>query len=142
MYSISEIRSQFENCLAEGCPLLVTDCDTKQLAKDKRFRDAIQSCKQFINGKLKFKITVEDHKVECNPRFRLFLHITVEPHIVPPHLAAYTSVIFFQRSRADIEETLLDRFIFQEKSKLEEERVSMFQRQGGRKKYPFKFYWL
>lgn len=55
---MEEIRSQFENCLAEGCPLLVTDCDTKQLAKDKRFRDAIQSCKQFINGKLKFKITV------------------------------------------------------------------------------------
>ncbi|XP_052708586.1 uncharacterized protein LOC128183562 isoform X10 [Crassostrea angulata] len=123
----SEIRSQFENCLAEGCPLLVTDCDTKQLAKDKRFRDAIQSCKQFINGKLKFKITVEDHEVECDPRFRLFLHTTVEPHIVPRHLAAYTSVIYFQRSRADIEETLLDRFIFQEKSKLEEERVSLLQ---------------
>jgi hypothetical protein len=70
---------------------------------------------------------VEDHEVECDPRFRLFLHTTVEPHIVPAHLAAYTSVIYFQRSRTDIEETLLDRFIYQEKSKLEEERVSLLQ---------------
>ena len=70
---------------------------------------------------------VEDHEVECDPRFRLFLHTTVEPHMVPPHLAAYSSVIYFQRSRADIEETLLDRFIYQEKSKLEEERVSLLQ---------------
>ena len=74
---------------------------------------------------------VEDHEVECDPRFRLFLHTTVEPHMVPPHLAAYSSVIYFQRSRADIEETLLDRFIYQEKSKLEEERVSLLQVKTG-----------
>ena len=55
-----DIRSQFENCLADGSALLVTDCDTEELAKDKRFRDAIQSCKRFINGKMKFKIVVSN----------------------------------------------------------------------------------
>lgn len=53
-----EIWFQFENCLVEGCFLLVIDCDIKQLVKDKWFCDVIQSCKQFINGKFKFKIIV------------------------------------------------------------------------------------
>ncbi|WAR07684.1 DYHG-like protein [Mya arenaria] len=87
----SEIRSQLENCLADGSPLLVTDCDIEKLAKDSRFRYAIQRCTDFIHGKNRFKIIVEDHEVECDPRFRLFLHTTVEPHMVPQSLAAYAA---------------------------------------------------
>ena len=34
---LQEIRSQLENCLSDGSPLLVTDCDIKKLASDSRF---------------------------------------------------------------------------------------------------------
>ncbi|OWF37572.1 Dynein heavy chain 5, axonemal [Mizuhopecten yessoensis] len=123
----SEMRSQFENCLADGSPLLVTDCDVIQLSKDKRFRDAIQRCNRFINEKSRFKIFVEDHEVECDPKFRLYLHTTLEPHNVPSHLAAYCSIMFFQQSRLCIEEELLDRFLAKEKSRLEDERTALRQ---------------
>jgi hypothetical protein len=56
--SIQEIRSQFENCLADGSPLFITDCDLDELANDKSFNDALQNCSQFIHGKTRFKITV------------------------------------------------------------------------------------
>ena len=55
---LQEIRSQLENCLADGSPLLVTDCDIEKLAKDTRFRYAIQKCTDFIHGKNRFKIIV------------------------------------------------------------------------------------
>lgn len=60
-----EIRSQFENCLADGSPLFVTDCDLAELAFDKRFNDALQNCSQFIHGKQRFKITVSTKKFSC-----------------------------------------------------------------------------
>ena len=53
-----EMRSQLENCLADGTPLLVTDCDVKQLVSDGRFIDTISSCVSFINGKSRFKVIV------------------------------------------------------------------------------------
>ncbi|XP_053397319.1 dynein axonemal heavy chain 5-like isoform X6 [Mercenaria mercenaria] len=123
----TEIRSQLENCLADGSPLLVTDCDIQKLAKDSRFRYAIQRCSDFINGKNRFKIIVEDHEVECDPRFRLYLHTTVEPHMVPQQLAAYASVMYFQLYRKDVEEELLNRFMAHEKSRLEDEQTALRQ---------------
>ena len=73
---------------------------------------------------------VEDHEVECDPRFRLYIHTTVEPHMVPQQLAAYASVMYFQLFRHDVEEELLDRFMAHEKSRLEDERTAL--RQVGR----------
>ena len=55
---LQEIRSQLENCLSDGSPLLVTDCDIKKLASDSRFRHPIQRCGDFINGKQRFKVIV------------------------------------------------------------------------------------
>ncbi|KAL4232681.1 hypothetical protein ACF0H5_007369 [Mactra antiquata] len=123
----SEIRSQLENCLADGSPLLVTDCDIQKLAKDSRFRFAIQKCCEFINGKARFKVIVEDHEVECDPKFRLYLHTTVEPHMVPQQLAAYASVMYFQLYRKDVEEELLNRFMAHEKARLEDEQSALRQ---------------
>ncbi|KAK3577475.1 hypothetical protein CHS0354_032326 [Potamilus streckersoni] len=120
-----ELRSQLENCLSDGSPLLVTDCNINKLARDGRFTHAIQKCNDFVNGKARFKIIVEDHEVECDPRFRLFLHTTVEPHEVPCELAAYASVMYFQLSRSCIEEELLDQFMSKEKSRLEGERDTL-----------------
>ncbi|XP_059166583.1 dynein axonemal heavy chain 8-like [Physella acuta] len=120
-----EIRSQLENCLSDGTALLVTDCDLLALEKDRRFIDTIQNCTAFINGKSRFKIVVTDHEVECDPRFRLFLHTTSEPHTCPLHLAACTAVTFYQQSRADVEEELLDAFMKQEKSRLENEQTAL-----------------
>ncbi|KAK6187606.1 hypothetical protein SNE40_005595 [Patella caerulea] len=122
-----EMRSQLDSCLSEGTPLLVTDCDVQQLMVDKRFHDTIQSCIQFTSGKTRFKVVVEDHEVECDPGFRLFLHTTVEPHVVPQKLAAYTSILYFQQSRECIEEELLDKFMEHEKSRLENERTQLRQ---------------
>ena len=72
-------------------------------------------------------IQVEDHEVECDPKFRLYLHTTVEPHIVAPQLAAYASVMYFQQFRQCIEEDLLDRFMALEKTRLEDERTALRQ---------------
>ncbi|XP_052807484.1 dynein axonemal heavy chain 5-like isoform X7 [Mya arenaria] len=131
----SEIRSQLENCLADGSPLLVTDCDIEKLAKDSRFRYAIQRCTDFIHGKNRFKIIVEDHEVECDPRFRLFLHTTVEPHMVPQSLAAYAAVMYFQLFRSCVEEELLDRFMAHEKSRLEDEMTALRQERQENMEY-------
>ncbi|XP_041355189.1 dynein gamma chain, flagellar outer arm-like isoform X3 [Gigantopelta aegis] len=120
-----EMRSQLENCLADGTPLLVTDCDITELVNDRRFRDTIRSSYRFIGGKSRFKVIVEDHEVECDPNFRLYLHTTIEPHQLHQHLAAYTTVMFFQQSRRDMEEELLNAFMSQEKSRLENERTTL-----------------
>ncbi|KAK6987321.1 dynein heavy chain 5 axonemal, partial [Biomphalaria glabrata] len=122
-----EVRSQLENCLADGTPLLVTDCDLQSLVKDKRFINTIQTCSSFINGRSRFKVIVTDHEVECDPKFRMFLHTTSEPHVCPSELAACTSVTFFQQSRADVEEELLDIFMAQEKSRLNNELTTLRQ---------------
>ncbi|GFN75495.1 dynein beta chain, ciliary [Plakobranchus ocellatus] len=122
-----EIRSQLENCLSDGSPLLVTDCDLETLMRDKRFTDTIQNCVNFINGKSRFKVIVSDHEVECDPKFRLFLHCTSEPHHVPLQLAAYTSVTFYQQCRQCVEEELLDTFMAQEKSRLDNEQKALRQ---------------
>ncbi|XP_076466964.1 uncharacterized protein LOC143298129 [Babylonia areolata] len=122
-----EMRSQLENCLAEGTPLLVTDCDVRQLVSDSRFIDTIASCVSFINGKSRFKVIVTDHEVECDPKFRLFLHTTGEPQTIPHYLAAYTSVLFFQQNRQCVEEELLNIFMAHEKSRLENESSTLRQ---------------
>ncbi|CAL1527205.1 unnamed protein product [Lymnaea stagnalis] len=120
-----EIRSQLENCLSDGTPLLVTDCDLDSLMKDKRFMNTIQNCVNFINGKTRFKVIVTDHEVECDPKFRLFVHTTSEPHACPQQLAAATSVTFYQQSREDVEEELLDVFMAQEKARLDNEMTTL-----------------
>jgi hypothetical protein len=61
---------------------------------------------------------VTDHEVECDPRFRLFLHTTGEP---------YTSVLFFQLSRKCVEEELLNIFMVHEKARLENESSALRQ---------------
>lgn len=69
---------------------------------------------------------VEDHEVECDPKFRLFLHTTVEPHNVPQTLAAYCTVLYFQQSRHCLEVELMERFkAKKEKSRSEEERQAL-----------------
>lgn len=72
-----------------------------------------------------FLFQVGDHEVECDPKFRLYLHTTAEPHMIPEWLGAYTGVIFFHMTRQDIEEELLDRFMAQEKARLEDEKTAL-----------------
>ena len=70
---------------------------------------------------------VTDHEVECDPRFRLFLHMTGEPQTIPHSLAAYTSVLFFQQNRRCVEEELLNIFMAHEKARLENESSTLRQ---------------
>ena len=53
-----ELRSQFDNCLADGQPLLVTDIDVNVFKNDPRFGKIILSRTQFTVGKNPFKIPV------------------------------------------------------------------------------------
>ena len=53
-----ELRSQFDNCLADGQPLLVTDIDVNVFKNDPRFGKVILSRTQFTVGKNPFKIPV------------------------------------------------------------------------------------
>ena len=75
-------------------------------------------------------LQVTDHEVECDPKFRLFLHTTGEPQTIPHYLAAYTSVLYFQQNRQCVEEELLDIFMAHEKARLENESTAL--RQVGR----------
>ncbi|XP_023932047.1 dynein heavy chain 5, axonemal-like isoform X1 [Lingula anatina] len=120
-----ELRSQLENCLADGTPLLVTDVDVKELVCDERFRNVLLKRARFLREKTAFKLMVGDHEVECEPKFRLYLHTTSEPHHIPHELAAYVSSIFFHMCRNDMEEELLDRFMALEKARLEEEKTTL-----------------
>jgi predicted ferric reductase len=52
------VRSQFDTCLAEGLPLLITDVDVDALVKDPRFIHVLISRNKFIPGKHPFKIAV------------------------------------------------------------------------------------
>ena len=73
-----EIRSQLENCLSDGSPLLVTDCDLDALMKDKRFTDTIQNCVNFINGKTRFKVIVSKIPYEKNPKLLEYKLISMQ----------------------------------------------------------------
>ena len=52
------MRSQLENCLSEGVPLLVTDCDVNALMHDQRFISVILNRAKFVKGRNPFKIWV------------------------------------------------------------------------------------
>jgi len=54
-------------------------------------------------------LQVEDHEVECNPAFRLYLHTSTLPQDVPPEIAAYTTLVYLQSTREGVEIELLDR---------------------------------
>ena len=58
-----ELKSQLDTCLADGLPLLVTDVDVVELAKDIRFHTVIHSRDAFKSDKTSFKIAVSFQKV-------------------------------------------------------------------------------
>ena len=60
-----ELRSQFDNCLADGQPLLVTDIDVNVFKNDPRFGKVILSRTQFTVGKNPFKIPVRVVALLC-----------------------------------------------------------------------------
>ncbi|XP_074662754.1 uncharacterized protein LOC141915202 [Tubulanus polymorphus] len=118
-----DLRSQLETSLSDGQPLLITDCNCDELSVDQRFRVVLNKKEAFLNGSQPFKIMVGDHEVECQPSFRLFIHTSTEPHLIPHILCAYVNVIRFNLSRSCIEEELLDRFMKKEKTRLKEEET-------------------
>ena len=55
---LQELRSQFDNCLADGQPLLITDIDVNVFKNDLRFCRVILSRTRFTAGTNPFKIPV------------------------------------------------------------------------------------
>ena len=76
---------------------------------------------------LSFCLQVGEHEVECDPKFRLYLHTTSESHEIPAAVATYVLMIYFHMTRSDIEEELLDRFMAKEKSRVDEEKMTLLQ---------------
>lgn len=72
-------------------------------------------------------LQVGEHEVECDPRFRLYLHTTSESHEIPAEIGTYVLMIYFHMTRSDIEEELLDRFMAKEKSRVDEEKMTLLQ---------------
>ena len=70
---------------------------------------------------------VGDHEVECQAHFRMYLHTTTQPHLIPGELAAYVSVIYFHQTRYDVEEELLERFMHREKVRMDEEKTALLE---------------
>ena len=65
--------------------------------------------------------------MECSPKFRMYLHTTSESHEVPAGIATYVLIIYFHMIRSDIEEELLDRCMAKEKSRVDEEKMTLLQ---------------
>ena len=55
---LQDLRSQFDTCLSDGLPLLVTDVDVKAFVQDARYRNVVLARRQFIAGRNPFKIKV------------------------------------------------------------------------------------
>ena len=122
-----ELKSSLENCISEGRMLLVTDCDINSIISNHRIEIVLKNKSRFINSDRPFKLNLGHQEIECNPRFRLYLHTVSEPSSVPPILAAYTAVINFFLTRNDIEEELLDRFLILAKPRIFSERYELLQ---------------
>ena len=63
--------------------------------------------------------------MECDSKFRLFLHTTNEVHTIPSSLVSLTSVMFFQNDRPSVEHTMLDIFLKQEKGTLRSQHCTL-----------------
>ena len=123
----SEMKSVLETCLSEGHYLLLTDCHVQELMKNKRIETVLRNKSRFLSSDKPFKLNLGNHEIECNPRFRLFLHTVSEPREIPVELAAYTLVINYKLMRQDIEEELLDRFLILAKPRVDSEKLALLQ---------------
>ena len=57
-YFSQHLRSQFDTCLAEGLPLLVTDVNVHEFMNDQRFKSILYLRNKFVAGRQPFKIKV------------------------------------------------------------------------------------
>ena len=57
----------------------------------------------------------------------MYLHTTSESHEIPASIATYVLIIYFHMTRSDIEDELLDRFMAKEKSRVDEEKMTLLQ---------------
>ena len=121
------MKSVLETCLSEGYILLIIDCDVKSLMKNKRIETILRNKTRFINSDKPFKLNLGNQEIECNPKFRLFLHTISEPTSIPDDLASYTVVINYSLNRYDIEEELLDKFLLLAKPRIDSERYGLLQ---------------
>ena len=55
---VQDLRSQFDTCLSDGLPLLVTDVDVTAFVNDARFKNVVLSRNKFVAGRNPFKIKV------------------------------------------------------------------------------------
>ena len=58
----TDLRSQFDTCLAEGLPLLITDVDPLQFVRDSRSTAVIHARAKFVKDRHPFKIPVRRAK--------------------------------------------------------------------------------
>jgi dynein heavy chain len=65
----------------------------------------------------------------------MYLHTTAMPHEVPPEMAAHVGLLYFDQTREDVEEQLLDRFMRREKIRLDEEKRSLLKERMANLKY-------
>jgi dynein heavy chain len=121
------MKSVLETCLSEGHYLLLTDCDINLIMNNKRLEKVLRNKSRFVYSDRPFKLNLGNQEIECNPKFRLFLHTVSDSVRLPPYLAAYTTVVNFSLTRIDLEEELLDRFLLLAKPRIDNERFGLLQ---------------
>ncbi|XP_029452717.1 dynein gamma chain, flagellar outer arm-like [Rhinatrema bivittatum] len=122
-----ELCSQLDSCLTDGRQLLLTYCDVEMLAGDARLTQILRSKSEFQQNKVPFKMMVASHEVECQPRFRLYLHTTSLPEEIPAEIAAFYHVLYFCQDKEGLAEQLLDRFVQKEKQRMKEDHLLLQQ---------------
>jgi hypothetical protein len=121
------MKSVLETCLSDGHYLLLTDCDVNAIMNNRKLETVLRNKNRFISSDKPFKLNFGSQEIECNPKFRLFLHTSSEPTSIPDYLASYALVINFKLIRADVEEELLDRFLTLAKPRIDSERYGLLQ---------------
>lgn len=122
-----ELKSVLETCLSEGHFLILTDCDVANLMNNRKIETVLRNKNRFLTSEKPFKLNLGSQEIECNPKFRIFLHTGHDITEIPDHLAAYTLVLNFRLVRVDLEEEFLDRFLQLAKPRIDSERYGLLQ---------------
>eukprot|EP00118_Oscarella_pearsei_P013596 m.109954 g.109954 ORF g.109954 m.109954 type:complete len:5180 (+) comp37381_c0_seq5:135-15674(+) len=117
----SQLKHCLEAALSQGSALLVTSVDPEGVLEDPLFQNVVRCKEAMKTGSLK-KVLVLDKEIDCNPGFCLYFITCKDAWTFSPSVLACFHVIDFCPLVDGLQQLLLNRFVFLEKSRLHDER--------------------